>query len=243
MLHFQTGLRARMSETTEGVYPMGTELAVIEPIRPPDVQRPAKLTMLPPWVQQRCDSLKRASQPDKQGIYREVPILPPGLILDLNQKLLVEQHVAALDDVLKMTPAEDTANGVSTLTTVTKMTMALPSKETGDMGGDAKGEAYMAALEDVPSWAVQEAMRRWYRAECGEKYDYIWQPGPSTLRAIAMTETYRVMAVRRKLNELLLAEPIREFTPEQEAAMKKKIEEYLKRSAVALLAATVEESK
>jgi hypothetical protein len=222
---------------------MGTELTVVEPIRPPDARQPAKLTTLPPWVQQRCDSLKRASQPDKQGIYREVPIMPKGLILDLNQKHLVEQHVAALDDVLKMTPAEDTTHGVSTLTTVTKMTMALPSKEAGDMAGDAKGEAYMAALEDVPSWAVQEAMRRWYRGECGEKYDYVWQPGPSTLRTISMTETYRVMAVRRKLNELLLAEPIREFTPEQEAAMRKKIAEYQNRSAVALLAATVEEQR
>jgi hypothetical protein len=150
------------------------------------------------------------------------------LILDNKQKLLVEQHMAALEDVLKMTPAEDTSFGELTMTTVTKMTMVLPSREAGDMAGEAKGEAYMAALDDVPNWAVQEAIRKWYRSEYGEKYDYKWQPGPSTLRDISMIETYRVMAVRRKLNDLLLAEPVREFSPEHESEMRERMAKHIK---------------
>lgn len=141
--------------------------------------------------------------------------------------MLVEQHVAALNSVLAMTPMEDISHGELTMTTVTKMTLVLPSKETGELAGEARAEAYMAALEDVPSWAVQEAMRKWHRSECGEKHDYKWQPMPATLRGLAMTEVYRVMGTRRKLNDLLLAEPLIERTPEQEASMKARIASYL----------------
>lgn len=135
----------------------------------------------------------------------------------------VEQHVSALSAALAMTPYEDERHGELTLTTVTKMTLVLPSREAGELANEAKGEAYMVALEDVPSWAVQEAMRKWYRAECGEKHDYRWQPAPATLRDLAMTETYRVMGVRRRLNEILVAEPLLEFTAEQEASMREKV--------------------
>lgn len=206
---------------------MGTQLAIIEPIQPPDVRRPAKLSMLPRWVEERCASCRKASQPDRAGIYREVPALPRSLILGKEQKMLVEKHVAALNAVLAMTPVEDIRHGEMTMTTVTKMTLVLPSKEVGDLAGEARGEAFMAALEDVPSWAVQEAMRKWHRSEYGPRHDYKWQPAPATLRELAMIEVYRVMGTRRKLNDLLLAEPLIEFTPEQEASMKARIASYL----------------
>lgn len=142
--------------------------------------------------------------------------------------MLIDRHITDLTSVLAMTPYEDERHGELTLVTVTKMTLVLPSKEAGDLAGEAKGEAYMAALEDVPSWAVQEAMRRWYRAEYGPKYDYKWQPGPATLREIAMLEVYRVMAVRRALTEVLSAEPLIEFSAEHEAEMRLKLNSMLK---------------
>lgn len=152
-----------------------------------------------------------------------VPVLPASLVPTKEQKMLIEGHVVELNQVLLMTPEEDIAHGELTMMTVTKMMLVLPSRESGDLVGEAKGEAYMAALEDVPSWAVQEAMRRWHRAECGAKYDYKWQPAPSTLREIAMIEMYRVMGIRRRLNELLLAEPLIEYSEEYRAGMKAKI--------------------
>lgn len=142
--------------------------------------------------------------------------------------MLIERHVLDLDRVLAMTPAEDQSHGQQTFSAVTKMMMVLPAREAGDFAAEAKGEAYIAALEDVPSWAVEEAMRKWHRAEYGEKYDYRWQPAPATLRELAMIETYRVIGVRRKLSAILVAEPLVEFTPEQESSMKAKVEAYLK---------------
>jgi hypothetical protein len=137
--------------------------------------------------------------------------------------MLIENHVTELNQILAMTPEEDISHGELTMMTVTKMMLVLPSRESGDLVGEAKGEAYMAALEDVPSWAVQEAMRRWHRAECGAKYDYKWQPAPATLREVALVEVYRVMGIRRQLNELLLAEPLIEFAAEHQEKMKARI--------------------
>lgn len=139
------------------------------------------------------------------------------------QKVLVEQHISALSNALAMTPEQDIRHAELTMTTVTKMTLVLPSREVGDLAGEARGEAFMAALEDVPCWAVQEAMRKWYRAECGPKHDYKWQPAPATLRELAMLETYRVMGTRRKLSELIAAEPLREFADGEEATMRDKL--------------------
>lgn len=139
--------------------------------------------------------------------------------------MLIERHVAELDQVLVMTPEEDIAHGELTMMTVSKMMLVLPSRESGDLVAEAKGEAYMAALEDVPSWAVQEAMRRWHRGECGEKHDYKWQPSPATLREISMIEVYRVMGIRRQLSEIAIAEPLIEFSDEHCAKMKKSLAE------------------
>ena len=156
-----------------------------------------------------------------------VPVLPKSLILGEEQKMLVEKHVSALTVVLAMTPYEDERHGELTLTAVTKMMLVLPSREAGELAGEAKGEAYLDALEDVPSWAVQEAMRKWHRSEYGPKHDYKWQPAPSALRDLAMIEKYRVMGIRRKLSEIVAAEPLLEFSPEQEAAMKARVADYL----------------
>lgn len=138
---------------------------------------------------------------------------------------MIEQHEKALGAILEMTPYEDEIHGEQTMVAVTKMMLVLPSRESGELVGQAKGEAYMAALEDIPSWAVQEAMRKWYRAECGDKIDYKWQPGPATLREVAMMEVYRVMGTRRRLREILAAEPLLEFSQAHMESMKRKVSE------------------
>lgn len=136
---------------------------------------------------------------------------------------MIEQHEKALGSILEMTPYEDESHGEQTMVAVTKMMLVLPSRESGELVGQAKGEAYIAALEDIPSWAVQEAMRKWYRAECGDKIDYKWQPGPATLREIAMMEVYRVMGTRRKLREILAAEPLQDFSQDHMDGMKERL--------------------
>lgn len=207
---------------------MGNQLATIEQIQPPDARRPARLSLLPLWVAERLAVLRNEPQPDQEGRHRVMPVLPSSLILSSDQKMLIEQHIRAMDSVIAMTPQADVGYGEATMVAVSKMMLVLPSRESGDLGGEAKGEAFMDALEDVPFWAVQEAMRKWHRSEYGPKHDYRWQPAPATLRELAMIETYRVMATRRRLGELCAAEVLIEFSDEHRATMRAKFEAHIK---------------
>lgn len=139
------------------------------------------------------------------------------------QRSLISRHVAALDSVLQMTPQNDMPSAEQAVTAVSKMLLALPSREAGDLVAEAKSEAYMAAIEDVPAWATQEAIRRWYRGEYGPSHDYRWQPAPATLRDRALAEVYRVMGTKRSLESVLQAEPLVVFSEEHCAAMRSKI--------------------
>jgi hypothetical protein len=141
--------------------------------------------------------------------------------------MLVERHISALDRIMEMTPEIGAEFAEATTIAVSKMTMVLAGKEAGELASEAKGEAFMDALEDVPSWAVQEAMRKWHRAEYGPKHDYKWQPAPATLRELAMIEVYRVKAIRRRLADLILAEPLLEFTKEQLESMQARTAKHL----------------
>ena len=125
--------------------------------------------------------------------------------------------------IFKMTPENADQFAEATLTAVSKMMVTLGGRETGELGAEAKGEAFMAALEDLPSWAVQEASRKWYRGEYGAGHDYKWMPAPSTLRELAQIEVLRVKGVERQLADLVSAEPLREFSAEHESKMRERV--------------------
>jgi hypothetical protein len=204
---------------------LGSALTAIEQIPLPDVQRPAKLTSLPQWLEDRCKLLKMEMVPGPTGRYQRAVVLPKTMLLNERQLGPITKHAAALDRVLAMTPEQDIRHGKQTMAAVGKMMLVLPAKESGEIATEAKSEAYMAALDDVPFWAVQEAMRRWYRGEYGPKYDYRWQPPPATLRELALIEAFHVQAVRRQLHQVIVAVPEVEFGEDHCRRMRAKMDE------------------
>lgn len=101
-------------------------------------------------------------------------------------KLLADTIRAAL-------VAHDDASGrKGRLGIIGKMLLAYPMAGSSEAAGKARGEAYLAALDDVPPWAIDAAVRRWHRGECGEQ-NYNFAPAPAILRAIAkpLLEPYR----------------------------------------------------
>jgi hypothetical protein len=134
------------------------------------------------------------------------------LILNPPERAEIERHVTALQALCEQTPQANAAYEAATLVVVTKLMLALPSTQQNELGAEASGEAFMAALEDIPIWAVAAAARRWYRGDCGKNehgqpYDYRWRPAPADLRRIALTEKYRVYGRVTTLRRLLAAEP------------------------------------
>jgi hypothetical protein len=63
------------------------------------------------------------------------------------------------------------------------------------------------ALDDVPAWAVENAVRRWHRSECGGQHNYAFAPAPGVLRGIALQELEPAKLVLRRLKLVLSAAP------------------------------------
>lgn len=96
---------------------------------------------------------------------------------------------------------------------VTKMFMAKPSAGMSDLGAAARGESYMMALYDLPSWCIAEAIKLWYRGDVPgfTLEDFKWAPDSAVLRRVAsnILEPYK-----KNINEIkrvLLAKPLDEI--------------------------------
>lgn len=184
----------------------------------PDVRRPDQMPSLPAWVASRVASMKDEPQRSiVDGKYRTLPTLPANLTLSNAERGEIERHATDLDALCAQTPADSDEWEGATLILITKLMLALPSSQQNEAGAEATGEAFQAALDDVPTWAVAAAVRRWYRGDCGpnergQPYDYHWRPAPAELRKIAMVEKWRVQQRTHTLRKLLAAEPLIEFS-------------------------------
>jgi hypothetical protein len=162
-----------------------------------------------------------------------VPTVPSNLLLSPAERAEIERHVQALRALCEQTPQASADCEAATLVVVTKLMLALPSTQQNELGAEASGEAFMAALDDTPTWAVAAAVRRWYRGDCGENehrqpYDYRWRPAPADLRRIALTEKFRVYRLVKPLERLLAAEPRIEFSEEHRSQMRARLSSLLK---------------
>jgi hypothetical protein len=157
-----------------------------------------------------------------------MPTLPSSSILNGAERDEIARHVCELDALRGPTPANDVAAEQATLGLVTKIMLSLPARRENDVAVEARGEAFMAALDDLPAWAVAAASRRWYRGDAGtndrgEPFDYHWCPAPAELRSIAYRELMRTKARAAILRRLLEAQPLIEFSDEHCAAMRARI--------------------
>jgi hypothetical protein len=143
---------------------------------------------------------------------------------------MANNHLTALQLVLDMTPQKSTESAKAVLGVIAEMQSVLAGRDSGDAGAEARGKAYMIALEDVASWAVEAAQRGWYRKEYGSDYDYRWMPDPATLRDLARQEELGARTAILSIGAILEAEPANEAS--QEAA--KTIAERLKGLAIGL---------
>jgi hypothetical protein len=80
----------------------------------------------------------------------------------------------------------NTDNQKSRLVLVANMLIAYPTAGGSEESGRARATAYLAALDDVPPWAVADAIRKWHRGECGADHNYRFAPSPAELRFAVM---------------------------------------------------------
>jgi hypothetical protein len=164
---------------------------------------------LPEWAISRVATLQKNNQPDPTTDRRsDFWTLPRSMMPSDEQRHAMTAHIAALTPRLSETPENGDAWAKATIVLVTKMLMVLPAAQSGPETADARGEAYMVALEDIPAWAVDAAIRGWYRSAYDPAYNYRWAPGPAELRAVAYLEAWKVKERIRDLTRVLEAKPL-----------------------------------
>lgn len=136
----------------------------------------------------------------------------------------LQRTIDGMIELCGRTPEKHAQFEGATLLVITKLMLALPSSQQNEAGAEATGEAFQVALDDMPTWAVAAAVRKWYRGECGtdargKSYDYRWRPSPADLRRLAFAERDAVLSHVRTLKRLLAAEPLQEFSEEHLAHM------------------------
>src|SRR5437899_9664608 len=111
---------------------MDTALSKIEPIPLPDQRRPTRMPSLPGWVTSRVGALAENLQPDPATrSYRDVTVLPAGLMPTTAQRVEMHRHIASLRSLLEeQTPAASENAEKATLVIVTKMLLVLPGQQT-----------------------------------------------------------------------------------------------------------------
>lgn len=196
---------------------MAQQLTLIEPLNLPDLARPDRMPSLPAWVGSRIASVLEVMQKDASGKRRLTVVLPQGMTLGSSERKQITEHASGLRKTLAYTPDNSADAEAETLVLITKLTLALPGQKASAEGAEAIGEAYQAALDDIPPWAVKAAIRLWYRrgAPPVDKvpHDYRWRPAPGILRAIAFEEAAKVRGRALELERLIEAVPMIEFAP------------------------------
>ena len=204
---------------------MATELARIAPIN-----NPARLESLPAWLQLQTDALAREAYPDTPG--KTLPVLPANLIPNSSERAMIERHIATLQRVLglgeKIVLREQTLTNSQALgVLIAGLLIKGSGAKLDKASSDALTEDYLDALEDVPAWAIREALRKWNRGESrptGSKaHDFGWRPMPPTLRALALAELVPIRLRIMQLEQVLEASPRIEFSEEHCARMRERL--------------------
>jgi hypothetical protein len=200
----------------------------------PDVRRQVQMPSLPAWVASRIASLSAEPQPNPEtGGWEQTLTLPANLILTPMQRVEIEQHAKELRALCTYVPLEHEAAEREVLAIVTEVMLALPSHGQNELSAEARGAAFISALDDVTPWAVRSAVRRWHRSDCGlntrrQSYDYHWCPAPAELRSIAFTEMQRVLHRADQLERLLAAKERIEFSDEHCTTMRKRLADHFR---------------
>jgi hypothetical protein len=184
----------------------------------------------PGWVGLLIASLRDEEQRStKDGTYRMVLTLPVNSTLSPAQRSAIENYIADAMELCDLSPHASSEFEKAMLVIVTDLMLGpLPSSQQTEASAEACGKAYMAALDDVPFWAAAEAVRLWYKGECGsnergELYDYRWRPAPADLRRIALAVRWRLLGATKDLRRLLDAETRVEYSEEHRNRMRDKL--------------------
>lgn len=184
-----------------GMERASTELAV--PRAELEAKRETMLS-LPGWAASRIEWLGTVKI-DGKMIYYLTSGLPK---LTEQERSIIELQKQSIEAVAASASGDDEKK----LALIVGMLMALGGGQISEMGAQSKGEAYLFAVADMPAWAVQSAIERWYRGSVKgiEEAEFKWAPSPAVLLRVARDVLEPYADVAEKLGRLIEAKPLDE---------------------------------
>jgi len=139
-----------------------------------------------------------------------VLVLPPDLMPTAQQRQIMTNHRDSLRSSLLDTPAYSITAETKVATAVSKLLTVLAGERKSELVEEARSGVYLEVLDDIAWWAVDSAVRAWFKHDCGadergRPHDYKWAPDPGMLRKIALTFTYPIVARIRMIQRVLEA--------------------------------------
>lgn len=194
---------------------MANDLVKLEPI-PLDLRRPTRRQSLPAWLAARKGVLAVNLQ-QVEGRYQDVPTLPKGMMLSDEHRAEIQKHLASLGSLLLQTPERGTQYEKATFAAIAKLLLVKPAARTTEEAAEHRQDIFMDVLEDIPCWAVDAAIRKWHRGDCGKDergkpFNYDFAPEPHALRKIALAEMFIVKRQIADLEPILKAVPFVDTT-------------------------------
>lgn len=206
---------------------MANDLQTSSPAALPalDLRDPQSLLLVPQWLASQIKEVSdlgkgRTILDEKTGaIIGQVATIPKSLMPTGAQRAAIAQRIEDLEQAARPGPWNRTLLILGEL--VTEHASARLDEDTAAI----KIDAYRDAVEDLPAWAIREAVRRWRRGDVSgaDPRDLDFAPKPARLRRLAegIAATASGQAIR--LRRILAAEP---EEPVSDAVMAKNQERF-----------------
>ncbi|KQP61076.1 hypothetical protein ASF39_15505 [Methylobacterium sp. Leaf108] len=188
-----------------------------------DVSQPETLLSLPPWLATQIAAVsdlgygRTVLDPTTKAVTGQVATIPRSKMPTGPQRAAIARRIEDLHAASMPGPIASTLAVIGAI-----VNRNAAARQDADLA-DIEIEAYRDALDDLPAWAVREALRRWRRGEVGgDRRNLDFAPKEHRLRSIALSIEAVVRGQIVRLQRLLEAEeePERPTEAEREATLK-----------------------
>jgi hypothetical protein len=134
--------------------------------------------------------------------------LPIDLMLTENERADLELRLVAVNEIITGSNLTAADCSKARLSLLTKMLLAYPTSGiSSDAAADARGDIYDEAVEDIPPWALNAAIKRWVKGDVPDlrlgALNFSFAPAPAVLFAICKLELVDFKAHAIAIEQLL----------------------------------------
>ena len=128
--------------------------------------------------------------------------------LSQNERELLDKRIANLTAIV--TPGPQSIRLKAQI--LAEMFVALGGGQTTERSAEVRAKAYLYAIEDMPEWAIEQAIKNWYKGAVRgvPENDFKWPPAPAILLRAAKELLEPYYTAIEDCRECLAAKPLDE---------------------------------